>query len=541
MHSMNEAKLSRRSSHEGSCSAHFSSGKRSMNDSKLSRRSSHEGSSTARSSMARSSSWDTNAFDEKMKEGKWKGETKKASRVQDLSVNLNSSHHPTEGGEKKSESWPFDSSPCRLFGGKNTKTSDHAMNKELFKTEFESKTVSDDDDDELDTGLSTDEDGMSFGEDEIEVEEKELEVCEEADEEETETDEEPQPPVPTIEKAFKRGPKQRSSREMSSFNKSSRSVESTRSSESKESAGPRRRLKRSDSDRRLKKTSKSKDELGAASCHPKIESKGKRRSSRKSSPQTLAVTVHGGDMPRKSRHLARVKSSDGLEDMRPRKDDNTGSFQGGDLIRATRSSRKGDRKSSTITKTDRRTRLTRAMSTDNVQRPDEFSSSRSRDKDSDHHKNANSEGTEVMTRQRTIATAPQDSSHSSSSKTRRAARPGLERKSSPRSIKSKDKDKSSQHSKSTSRARDESESEASMGEGIKKKAVSRSGKRPTNISETPETPPRRDLMVLLRTQKKVQPADLMDKENRRLLHFLAYEHKIGINLKELRRSVSTDA
>jgi hypothetical protein len=512
-----------------------SHGKRSMNEAKLSRRSSHEGSSSAHSS-----SWDTNVFDEQMKEGKWKGETKKASRVQDLAMNLNSSHHPTEGGEKKSESWPFDSSPCRLFGGKNTKTSDHAMNKELFKTEFESKTVSDDDD-ELDTGLSTDDDGVSFGEDEIEVEEKELEVCEEADEEETETAEEPQPPVPTIEKAFKRGPKQRSSREMSSFNKSSRSVESTRSSESKESAGPRRRLKRSDSDRRLKKSSKSKDELGAASCHPKIESKGKRRSSRKSSPQTLAATVHGGDMPRKSRHLARVKSSDGLEDMRPPKDDNTGSFQGGDLIRATRSSRKGDRKSSTTTKTDRRARLTRAMSTANVQRPDEFSSSRSRDKDSDHYKNSNSEGTEVVTRQRTIAATPQDSTHSSSSKTRRAARPGLERKNSLRSMKSKDKDKYSQRSKSTSRARDESESEASMGEGLKKKAVSRSGKRPTNISETPEAPPRRDLMVLLRAQKKVQPADLMDKENRRLLHFLAYEHKIGINLKELRRSVSTDA
>jgi hypothetical protein len=512
-----------------------------MNEAKPSRpssRSSHEG----------SSSWDPNAFDEQMKEGKWKGETKKASRVQDLAMNLNSSHHPSEtgGDEKKAESWPFDSSPCRLFGGKNTKTSDHTMNKELFKTEFgnlppdserESKTVSEDDE-ELDTGLSTDEDGMSFGADELE--EDELEVCDEVDEERQE-EEASQQPVPKTEKAFKRSPKQKASKEMSSFNKSSHSVESTRSSESKESAGPRRRLKRSDSDRRLKKTSRSKDELGAASCHPKIESKEKRRSSRKSSSQTLAATVHGGDMPRKSRHLARVKSSDGLEPMRPPKDDMaSGSFRGGDLIRATRSSRKGDRKSSTTTKTDRRGRLTRAMSTANVQRPDEFSSSRSRDRESEHNKTSSSEHMVVVTRQRTIAT-PQDSSHSSSSKPRRAARPGLERKSSLRSMKAKDKETYAQRSKSTSRAREESESEASMGEFSKKKSVSRSSKRPTNRNETPEAPPRRDLMVLLRAQKKVQPADLLDKENRRLLHFLAYEHKIGISLKELRRSVSTDA
>jgi hypothetical protein len=89
----------------------------------------------------RETSWDAAAFDEKVrKDGKWKGsKEKKATRVQDISMSLVSGHEPQHSAnDKNKESWPFDSSPCRMFGGKNTKGdgSNAPVNTELFKTEF---------------------------------------------------------------------------------------------------------------------------------------------------------------------------------------------------------------------------------------------------------------------------------------------------------------------------------------------------------------------------------------------------------------------
>jgi hypothetical protein len=107
--------------------------------------------------------------------------------------------------------------------------------------------------------------------------------------------------------------------------------------------------------------------------------------------------------------------------------------------------------------------------------------------------------------------------------------------------------KSSHRSSSTHRSKnDGSESEASEDgkRGTKrasKRGTSSANEEPNKAVPPREAPPRRDLMVLLREQKTVQPSDLMDQENRRLLHFLAYEHKMGISIKELRRSVSADA
>jgi hypothetical protein len=57
-------------------------------------------------------------------------------------------------------------------------------------------------------------------------------------------------------------------------------------------------------------------------------------------------------------------------------------------------------------------------------------------------------------------------------------------------------------------------------------------------NSTTPAEPRRDLLVLLREQKTVQQSDLMDRENRRLLHFLMYEHKMGISLQELHKSIT---
>lgn len=40
-------------------------------------------------------------------------------------------------------------------------------------------------------------------------------------------------------------------------------------------------------------------------------------------------------------------------------------------------------------------------------------------------------------------------------------------------------------------------------------------------------------MVLLRDRKKVAENDLTDQDNRRLLHFLLLEHKMGIKQKDI--------
>jgi hypothetical protein len=51
---------------------------------------------------------------------------------------------------------------------------------------------------------------------------------------------------------------------------------------------------------------------------------------------------------------------------------------------------------------------------------------------------------------------------------------------------------------------------------------------------------RRDLSVLVRDQKTVHAADFNDKDNRRLLHFLIFQHKLGVDLAELQATVAQD-
>jgi hypothetical protein len=51
---------------------------------------------------------------------------------------------------------------------------------------------------------------------------------------------------------------------------------------------------------------------------------------------------------------------------------------------------------------------------------------------------------------------------------------------------------------------------------------------------------RRDLSVLVRDQKTVHLADFNDQENRRLLHFLIFQHKLGVDLAELQATVAQD-
>jgi hypothetical protein len=52
---------------------------------------------------------------------------------------------------------------------------------------------------------------------------------------------------------------------------------------------------------------------------------------------------------------------------------------------------------------------------------------------------------------------------------------------------------------------------------------------------------RRDLLLLLREKKVVQLSDFSDsKDNRRVLHFLLYQHKLGVDLEELQMKVEKD-
>lgn len=52
---------------------------------------------------------------------------------------------------------------------------------------------------------------------------------------------------------------------------------------------------------------------------------------------------------------------------------------------------------------------------------------------------------------------------------------------------------------------------------------------------------RRDLLLLLREKKAVQLSDFADsKDNRRVLHFLLYQHKLGVDLEALQMKVDKD-
>jgi hypothetical protein len=41
------------------------------------------------------------------------------------------------------------------------------------------------------------------------------------------------------------------------------------------------------------------------------------------------------------------------------------------------------------------------------------------------------------------------------------------------------------------------------------------------------------LLILLRDRKKVVESDVMDQDNRRLLHYLMLEHKMGVKQREI--------
>ena len=55
-----------------------------------------------------------------------------------------------------------------------------------------------------------------------------------------------------------------------------------------------------------------------------------------------------------------------------------------------------------------------------------------------------------------------------------------------------------------------------------------------------DEPVRRDLRDLLRDKVAATMDDFESKENRRLLHFLIYEHKLGVSIKELKATIAEE-
>lgn len=65
---------------------------------------------------------------------------------------------------------------------------------------------------------------------------------------------------------------------------------------------------------------------------------------------------------------------------------------------------------------------------------------------------------------------------------------------------------------------------------------------PLKPSSRRPTKQRRDLLVLLREKKTVQLNDFCEcKDNRRVLHFLLYQHKLGVDLEDLQAQVDKAA
>lgn len=63
----------------------------------------------------------------------------------------------------------------------------------------------------------------------------------------------------------------------------------------------------------------------------------------------------------------------------------------------------------------------------------------------------------------------------------------------------------------------------------------------TNRSvQTQQGQPRRNLLHLMREEKTVQLLDLQDQKNRRLLHFLLYQHKLGVDMAQLQADIHDD-
>lgn len=477
--------------------------------------------------------WDPSAF-ESQKLGQWNEKSKEhgknVTRLQDLSLGIGSGHQKKDPA--KEDSWPYESSPCRMFGGKNTKPGGEAMNKELFDPDFANGQARKDSLDFDEEGEFTEEVNEDYG---MEA------VAEETSDGEPEK---PQPPE---------GLEHRSRR----MSNGPQSTTTARRTELKANVvrasmmGERnaynqvvdRGLTRSNSDPKLDKMGKpgkKRDEL-AVSCHAGIESSKSRNKPSKKAPSRgdekgsastadTASTAGAGGPVSYSRSGApsripprRTRTGDGLEDLSRHRantrDEMTSSGHGD-------SSRRGDRPRRKPKPVDRRSLMTRAMSTQNVKKPEDYGPRATGGDAEDelggtsHHEKRRVSGRRRMQVQRTA-------SQRSLSKDRKGRS----------SRHNSDSDSEGEESAKSGDMPDIATSEPEVRRDVSERRLIRQSSRRVRGTSSRTLEPKRDLLILLRDQKPVTQKDLKDKENRRLLHFLIYEHKMGISLGELGKMI----
>lgn len=637
------------------------------------------------------SSWDLAAFEQKViGDTNWsintRIQTKQVTRVQDLALsNLDSSVHSVEP-KGSNNTWPFESSPCRMFGGKKTRAGANQSaeidqkNEQLFDRNFADhasptkfENFNEPEDDEPDEETSIEDENVSEDDDQDD----------DFDEDETVGDTDSfcgdkstdgsrgslghnqaiHPPQSLLnnhtrqrtsviihsggsaldvgsESEHSQGDrrampvKQHPSQQQENVKQPSSSAKPPRKGDgaSKET---RRRT------RQLSSASRKSEGSGSASAPAVSPAKQERKPSRlktlkkeKSSSSLMnrkkskragvaedglnSTSFHGGSPPPRTtrrRGINRAKSSDGMEGMmqgrrggssrdgpggisnsvhssswnrkgRKRHEDSmtvgsahTSASYGRSKERS--SSRRGharskERNVAVNSGLDRRGTLTRAMSTTNVKRPEEYggahqvphedpsstrstmdhklkrgSSSRSLSS-REREKDIRSGAEDKLTIREQTSVAGEGADPASVSIEQSKGRPKLRRKSSTRlnrtgSGRSLASAGGSPTGKLSSKQQQQQSSDTLDGQvtsedapgndsiAFEETSVTVSPKR--SKSSKRSTRERRDLMDLLRERETIKQSDLMDKENRRLLHFLMYEHKMGISQKELIRRI----
>ena len=580
-------------------------------------------------SPQKTSPWDLEAFEQQVNgDRNWnlRSTHTKVTRVQDLVLGSLDTPPPSPV-INTSNTWPFESSPCRMFGGTTTRVSDDGdgKNEQLFDTKFAERSVvkrcvSDTEEDEESSVEFESEDMLLDDTDDDSSEGDENEVLQEIGPvENTSSVQRRWTSVPVKDDRAesptgKKNGVGTAASSMAALSKSA-SLQHTRSLSRSRSASPQRpgndrekknrfprtksnsgaqsRTNTKGADKKAspsKKNDKPKVAVGSEKTN-KSEKSTRRKNDKPrshSTPDDSVPTTSNAGGSRVRRGVSRAKSSDGMEGLGGATE-HTWSRKGGkrsdDLSttsfhtstshsRRTRSS-SARRESRTPKHSvgDRRSKFSRAMSTTNVKRPEEYAhteakednrlsqmigdkrktpksssssmSVSSRDEDlsimdakcdskisQDRRKTARASASEsVVSREsnnaksQTTATeettaasvVTDDTEQRSTSK----QRPAMRRKRSVRLGRS-----GSARSESSSRQVKPSDSDT------KATTVSNSSNHGRS-SFSKRTRERRDLMVLLRERRTIQSADLMDKENRKLLHYIMYEHKMGISQQEL--------
>ena len=576
------------------------------------------------------SSWDLEAFEQQVQgDSNWsqgsssRKKKKKANRLQDIAItNLDtppSSPQVTKTNETSS-TWPFESSPCRMFGGKNTRAAStddgDSKNEQLFDAKFADRSVnkrmvSDPEEEDEETSI----------EDEFTSEDLIL----------GESDDDSDSSVGTggaKEDLHRTGLVRNDRAESPSQRKNANDEKSNARPASRgKSASPQRtgserktRLSRTKRDTAtVSSASKPVPKMEKKASPPKKQDKPKAgsglekqiktdRSNRRkpdkprshsTSEDLMSVSHHGGTSggSRVRRGLNRAKSSDGMEGFSGGSSENTWSRKGGkrddlssaslhtsaSLGRSSRSSsvRRDGNSARPSVAMDRRSKFARAMSTSNVKRPEEYAHSEtknenkisqsiserrktskpssssasvpSRDVDeqlaasveakgettkisqflSDKRKTSkNSSSASVVSRESTASVSRAAKADNEDTTT---GEDGEQPRSSSKTRPTMRRKRSQRFGRSGS-SRSISSSKQTEGDGKSGNALS-SSTNDGGKSSRRSSRERRDLMVLLREKKSIQPVDLMDKENRKMLHFLMYEHKMGISQDELQQRI----